>query len=91
MDRAREDASRLIRVTLISGAAGAILLYLARPLIFTMVSLSDTANVYLEQMLFISCYYLIGQLINTCLICGVFRAGGDSRYGINAETFLVIS
>ena len=82
MDRAREDASRLIRVTLISGAAGAILLYLTRPLIFTMVSLSDTANVYLEQMLFISCYYLIGQLINTCLICGVFRAGGDSRYGL---------
>ena len=33
-------------------------------------------------MLLISCYYLIGQLINTCLICGIFRAGGDSKFGL---------
>ena len=81
-EQAKEDAGRLIRVTLISGLIGAALLLLARPFALSSVSLTETASAYLSQMLLISCYYLIGQLINTCLICGIFRAGGDSKFGL---------
>lgn len=81
-EQAKEDAGRLIRVTLVSGLIGAALLILARPFAMSAVALTETAAAYLSQMLLISCYYLIGQLINTCLICGIFRAGGDSKFGL---------
>ena len=29
---------------------------------------------------------LVGEGINTCLICGCFRGGGDSRFGMIVDT-----
>lgn len=31
-------------------------------------------------------YYILGQAVNTALICGVFRSGGDSRWGFICDT-----
>ena len=31
--------------------------------------------------LYINTYYVMGMAVNTTLIVGVFRAGGDSRFG----------
>ena len=36
---------------------------------------------YLKIMLLINVYYIMGGAVNTTLIAGVFRAGGDSRFG----------
>lgn len=32
-------------------------------------------------MLFINMYSVLGQAMNSTVICGIFRAGGDSRWG----------
>lgn len=77
----KEDASRFCRITLISGIAGGILIFLLRPLFFQMADLTETAQEYLGIMLFINMYYVIGQAMNTTVICGIFRSGGDSRWG----------
>lgn len=82
MKEARKDARRLIKTAMLSAIVGACLLLLFRPLTFSFVTLSATATKYLNQMLLISCYYILGQITNTCLICGVFRAGGDSKFGL---------
>lgn len=37
-------------------------------------------------MLLVSSYYVIGQSVNTTLIAGVFRAGGDTRFGMLCDT-----
>lgn len=81
-EQAKKDAFYLIMTALASGILGAAFLLLLRPCTFLFVSLSSTANAYLDQMLLISCYYLVGQIINTTLICGIFRAGGDSKFGL---------
>ena len=31
---------------------------------------------------------LVGEGINTCLICGCFRGGGDSRFGMIVDPYL---
>ena len=49
-------------------------------------TLSDTAMHYLKYMLFINTYYVMGAAVNTALIAGVFRAGGDSRFGFICDT-----
>ena len=37
-------------------------------------------------MLLINSYYVMGAAVNTTLIAGVFRAGGDSRFGFICDT-----
>ena len=86
MEEARKNASRICRITLLFGAVTAILILAARPLIFMAIQLTDTAYQYLDVMLWISSYYVIGQAINTTVITGIFRAGGDSRFGFLCDT-----
>lgn len=61
--------------------AGGVLILLLRPLIMNMVKLTPEAHEYLGMMLFINVYYIVGQAVNTMVICGAFRSGGDSRFG----------
>lgn len=81
MEEAKRDASRLCHVTLLTSILGGILILFMRPLIMQMVDLSQTAKGYLTIMLFINAYYVVGQAMNTTVICGIFRSGGDSRFG----------
>ena len=37
-------------------------------------------------MLLINTYYITGTAVNTTLIAGVFRAGGDSMFGMICDT-----
>lgn len=81
MEDAKADASRFCRVTLLSGLAGGALVFLLRPVFLNMADLSRTAQGYLSIMLYINMYAVLGQAMNTTVICGIFRAGGDSRWG----------
>jgi Na+-driven multidrug efflux pump len=48
--------------------------------------LTDLGKTYLRGMLWINTYYVMGAAVNTTLIAGVFRAGGDSRFGMICDT-----
>ena len=61
--------------------AGGILIFLLRPVFMNMSDLSAVSQGYLNIMLFINMYYVIGQAMNSAVISGIFRAGGDSRWG----------
>ena len=86
MEVAERNASRLARVTILSGVLGAILLLCTYPIIPYIADLNETAAHYRNVLLFINSYSLIGASINTVLICGIFRAGGDSKFGFIADT-----
>ena len=58
----------------------------ATPFVLHFADLSDTAMHYLQYMLYINSYYVMGAAVNTTLIAGVFRAGGDSRFGLICDT-----
>ena len=75
-----------LRLTVAAGALGGILVGLATPLILRYASVSDTAAGYLKIMLLINTYYIMGAAVNTTLIAGLFRAGGDSRFGLICDT-----
>ena len=81
MESVKEDASRFCKVTFLSGIAGGILIFLLRPLFMNMADLSQAAQGYLRIMLYINMYSVLGQAMNTTVICGIFRSGGDSRWG----------
>ncbi len=79
-------AGRLCRTTFLIGLATAGVVLAITPLIPHLFTLTDTAARYMRFMLLISSYYVIGQAMNTLLIAGIFRAGGNSRFGLICDT-----
>lgn len=85
----KRDAGNSCRVTFLLGLLTGILILLGRPLVFSFFELSERAGGYLDVMLWISSYYVVGQAVNTVLVTGIFRAGGDSRFGMICDTIVM--
>ena len=93
MEEAKEYATRSCHATLGLGILTGLIILAVRPLVFMSFNLTEQAHDYLGIMLLISSYYVIGQAMNTLLIAGIFRAGGDSRFGLicDAITMWVVA
>ena len=89
-EEARAEAKRYIRLTVAAGALGGLLVLACLPFAGIYASdyahLTETATGYLRVMLLINTYYVMGTAVNTLLIVGFFRAGGDSRFGFICDT-----
>lgn len=86
LDEARDGAKKLMKLTILTGAIGGLLILAASPVVLRYAQLTDQAMYYLKYMLLINTYYVMGAAVNTTLIAGVFRAGGDSRFGFICDT-----
>ena len=51
--------------------------------------LTETAIYYLGVFIIMTTWRLVGEGINTCLICGCFRGGGDSRFGMIVDSIFM--
>ncbi len=71
----------MLRLSFVSALLGGMVVLAAMPFTLAHAALSPTALDYLKFMLLINTYYISGTAINSCLIGGLFRAGGDSRFG----------
>ncbi|MBO4729343.1 MAG: MATE family efflux transporter [Spirochaetaceae bacterium] len=85
LDVAERNAARLAKVTILSGVFGCVLMLCLYPVLPFIADLNETAAHYRNILLFINSYSLIGAATNTVLICGIFRAGGDSKFGFIAD------
>lgn len=91
-EEARADGRRLLWMTVAAGLIGCILILLARPLVLIYAQnggFTDTAIHYLSIMLIINSFHVIGAAVSNLLIAGLFRAGGDSRYGLVCDIFVL--
>lgn len=86
LEDAKRDADRLLKASVISGIITGVVLLLVKPIVFECFILSDRAYEYLNFMLIINSYYIVGQVFNTVTIAGIFRAGGDSKFGMICDT-----
>ncbi len=78
---AKEYGGRFIKITVTAGIIGGIIILCVRPVVLSVLSLSDDARQLLSVMLFIMSYYVIAQAYNATLIVGIFRGGGDTKAG----------
>ncbi len=85
LELAERNAARLAKVTIISGVLGAVLMLCLYPILPFIAELNETAAHYRSILLFINSYSIIGAAVNTVYICGIFRSGGDSRFGFVAD------
>lgn len=75
-------AKRLVRITIILGLSGSVIILLVGNVVGHYMNLSGEAHSYLKFMMFVMSYFVIAQAFNTTMIVGVFRAGGDTRFGL---------
>ena len=81
-NKARLAASEALRLTFLSCAIGGAIILCVTPFVLRFADLSEMALHYLKYMLLINSVYIFGGGVNTTLIVGVIRAGGDSRFGL---------
>ena len=86
MDEAEKSARALMKLTVLSGLAGGLIVLASMPFVLRFANLTETGKGFLRGMLWINTYYVMGQAVNTTLIAGVFRAGGDSRFGFICDS-----
>ena len=79
---AKAYAKRFLILSIIMGILGGTVILAVSPLASAALTLSGTAQEYLRIMFFVMSYFVVGQAINTTLVVGVFRSGGDTRFGL---------
>ena len=79
---ARQYGKRFVKIAVICGIGGGLLILCISPLVRSLLNLTPLAKSYLTAMMLIMSYYVVGQSVNTTMIVGIFRAGGDTRFGL---------
>lgn len=86
LEKSKSYASRMLKMTVVAGTVGGVIVLAVTPFVLRFAFLNDTAMHYLKYMLLINSYYIMGSAVNTALIAGVFRAGGDTKFGLICDT-----
>ena len=73
---------RFIKLTIICGVSGGLLIFILTPFMTGWLGYTGVTAYYMRLFLYMMSYYAIGQAINTTLVVGVFRAGGDTKFGL---------
>lgn len=82
MEHAKAYAHKFLVLSLILGITGGAVILAISPVVTALMALTPTAKEYLRFMFFVMSYFVIGQAVNTTLVVGVFRSGGDTRFGL---------
>ncbi|MCU6733622.1 MATE family efflux transporter [Diplocloster agilis] len=88
-DFAEAYARKCVKLGILFGIAGSGVIQLLRPVLWNYLSLTDEAFRYLSVMLFVMAYFIVAQAYNTTLVVGVFRGGGDIKYGLFLDAVMM--
>lgn len=81
-DLAKIYGRKFIRLSVIAGVLGGALILISAPVINATMALTAQAQSYLSFMFFVMSYFTVAQAVNTTLVVGVFRSGGDTKFGL---------
>ena len=86
LNEARRQGRRFLMLSIVTGCLAGLAILATRSVILQNVSLTPEAMSFLSFMLYVSSVNVIGQSVNTMCMCGIFRSGGDTRYGFICDT-----
>lgn len=89
LDEAELAAKKVMRMTVVTGIIGGVIVLATIPILSVFANLNETGMHYLRIMLLINSYYVLGCAVNTTLIAGVFRAGGNSKFGFWCDLLVI--
>ncbi|MCR5770239.1 MAG: MATE family efflux transporter [Butyrivibrio sp.] len=80
LERGKKYGQKMVGIAFVVGFISTGVMFLFTPIVFMTVRLTDTARHYLLQMMIVMAIYMIGRVVNTVLINGIFAAGGDTIF-----------
>lgn len=86
IEEGKKAGRTMLRLAIGSGIFGGLIVFVLVPVAMKYAMLSEQALKYLKFMLYVNVPYITGTAVNTTLIAGVFRAGGDSKFGFICDT-----
>lgn len=81
-DLAELYGKRFTMLGLLCGIGGALVILTLRPVVAWGMGFGGEADRYLRIFLSMMTVYVIGQSLNSTWVVGIFRAGGDTRFGM---------
>ena len=85
LEKARNYGGRITRISIVIGIVTGTVLILLSPLVSGLAPMSDTAREYLQFMMIVLGFNLMGQSVNTTVLDGIFCAGGDSQFDMKGN------
>ncbi len=82
LETAKKYGSKTCKTALVVGLISGGLILALSPVIVNFANLTPNAAHYLQIMLIVCSYYVVGKSMNTATIAGIFCAGGDSKFGL---------
>ncbi len=79
---AKAYAEKFIWLSVVLGLAGAVVILISAPIANATLALTKEAQGYLYFMFFVMSYFSLAQCWNATMVVGVFRSGGDSKFGL---------
>lgn len=86
LEEAKEYGNKLCWLSVLCGAIAGGMIVLLIPFVLRLTDLTDQSTYYLNWMLIMCSYYMIGKSVNSVTIGGIFCAGGDSKFGFLCDT-----
>ncbi len=80
--KAEYYGKKFTKLIIFIGIISGLLIISIRPLIINSVILTEQAEDYLRMMLLVMSYFVCAQAFNTTMVVGIFRAGGDTLFGL---------
>ena len=81
IEQGKVYAKKALQLAIVFGTLGGLAMMAARPLIIRVSSLEGQAAEYLRTMILIQSYYVVGMAVNITFFSGIFRSGGDTKFG----------
>lgn len=83
LETAKKVGNKLFKLSVLAGVISGLVILILIPLIVSHSNtLSIQAKEYLQVMLVVCSYYIIGKSVNSTVISGIFCAGGDTKFGL---------
>ncbi len=79
---AEQYAARFVRFAIVGGLSGGLLILILCPILSVGMGFEGLTATYLTYFLSMMSYYVVVQAINTVCIVGIYRAGGDTMFGM---------
>ena len=89
MEQARMYGNEILKLCTGTGILGALVVLAVRPILMATMTISKESSQYLSMMMFVMAYMVFFQSINATLVVGVFRAGGDTRFGLIIDSLFM--
>ena len=79
---ARAYAERFVKLSILLGIGSAVIILLSSQMIIMVMAMAPLTKDYLRFMMCVMAYYAVAQTLDETVIVGIFRSGGDTRFGL---------